>query len=167
MPMRKLILLSGAPGSGKSYFSSSLRKAKNNSHVYIVSSDSIRNLVCGNQSDLTKDKVVWEIFYELPKAYSKDPDAIVILDCTNTRSKYRLDTLERMKPYFDDFSLVLFNLPKEIILKQNTDREYPVPIEAVEHFIKVFELPSEEEKQAFNHIFIIENHDFKQIIDKI
>ena len=44
--MNRLIVLSGVPGSGKSYFSASF-KAKKEKHVYIISSDALRK---NNQS---------------------------------------------------------------------------------------------------------------------
>jgi len=51
--MSKLVVLSGVPGSGKSYFSSALRKYKG-SRVYVVSSDALRNVMLGNQQDLSE-----------------------------------------------------------------------------------------------------------------
>ena len=50
--MNKLIILSGVPGSGKSYFSKTIKKIKN-SHVYIVSSDELRKEIGANYFLLT------------------------------------------------------------------------------------------------------------------
>ena len=59
--MSKLVVLSGVPGSGKSYFSKALRKKKTG-HVYIISSDALRDLVTGNQQNLSEDTLMWKMF---------------------------------------------------------------------------------------------------------
>lgn len=165
--MAKLVILSGVPGSGKSYFSNALREYNNYAHVYIVSSDNLRNLISGNQQNLTKDKLVWSMFYDLAKVYSKDPDGIVVLDSTNTMSKYRIATADEFKDYFDEINLVCFHLPTNIVTTQNVERNYPVPDYALDRMMKYYELPTEEEYKHFDHIYVIENHDFKEVISKI
>ena len=55
--MNKLIILSGVPGSGKSYFSKTIKKIKDN-HVYVVSSDDLRALITGKQSNLTEEELM-------------------------------------------------------------------------------------------------------------
>ena len=89
--MNYLVVLSGVPGSGKSYFSNALREDKEK-HVYIISSDQIRKDICGNQQDLSQDPLVWKIFYSLIKTYSEDKEGIVILDATNAKKEYRNDS---------------------------------------------------------------------------
>ena len=58
--MNKLVILSGVPGSGKSYFSKTLKKVKNN-HVYVVSSDELRALIGGSQSNLANEELMWQM----------------------------------------------------------------------------------------------------------
>ena len=82
--MNRLIVLSGVPGSGKSYFSAALKRAKKK-HVYIVSSDELRLNILGNQQDLSEDELVWKIYYSLVEAYSIDKNGIVILDATHSK----------------------------------------------------------------------------------
>ena len=88
--MNHLIVLSGVPGSGKSYFSNALKVDKER-HVYVISSDQIRKDITGDQRNLTQDPLVWKIFYSMVKTYSDDKDGIVILDATNAKKEYRLD----------------------------------------------------------------------------
>ena len=90
--MKRLIVLSGVPGSGKSYFSHTL-KEKNSENVYIVSSDALRKEIAGDQRDLSHDKEVWEKYYRLANIYSDNKDAVVVLDSTHAKKIYRIDCI--------------------------------------------------------------------------
>lgn len=164
--MNKLVVMSGVPGSGKSYFSNTLKRIKG-SHVYIVSSDQIRAMLCGNQQDLSHDKVVWEMYYELAKAYSKDPDGIVILDSTNSTTNYRVDSVKPLKSYFNEIDLVSFKLDKTTVLNQNLQRDWPIPTDALKDLIERFEVPNEIDKEFFDNIWIVESNDIASIIKAI
>ena len=102
--MSKLVVLSGIPGSGKSFFSKLLRKAKGG-HVYVVSSDELRTLACGSPQIFTKEKEIWTMFYELPKVYSVDKEAIVIMDATQIIKKFRTEAIKPLRPYFDEIAV--------------------------------------------------------------
>ena len=163
--MNRLIVLSGVPGSGKSYFSDALRKDKEK-HVYIISSDQIRKEICGNQQDLSQDKLVWKIFYSLVKTYSEDKDGIVILDATNAKREYRIDNIEPYKALYDEVDLVCFHIEKNLVLKQNKEREFPIPEDALLRLIDAFEMPGEAEEAFFDHIDIITDHNTDKIIKR-
>lgn len=156
--MNKLIVLSGIPGSGKSYFTSTLRKVKG-SHVYIVSSDGLRNLVCGDPTDMSEDPLMWSIYYELGKVYSIDKNGIVIFDSTNIYKKHRYGAVEGFKEYFDEIDLVIFDIERSLAANQNIQRDYPVPPSVVEQMANDFEKPDEEEKSFFDKILYIKSRD--------
>jgi tRNA uridine 5-carbamoylmethylation protein Kti12 len=165
--MAKLIVLSGIPGSGKSYLCSLVKKIKK-SHVYVVSSDALRNQITGNQADLSHDKIMWEMFYELPKIYSSDPEALVLLDATHASIKYRTDSITHLVPLFDEVSLVMFNLDKKLVDNQNVEREFPVPQSVLDYFYENFEGISEKDRSVFAHIYVIKNKDeLACLIDRI
>ena len=164
--MNKLIILSGVPGSGKSYFSKTIKKLKN-SHVYVVSSDDLRALIGGSQANLDNDRLVWKMFYGLAKVYAQDPNGIVILDATNVTSSLRVDYNKEVAFLFDEVDLVLWNIPKDIVSNQNLQREYPIPPEALDHFMEIFELPTEKDKEFFKRIIIIENSDIAPAIKEL
>ena len=163
--MNRLIVLSGVPGSGKSYFSDALRKDKEK-HVYIISSDQIRKEICGNQQDLSQDKLVWKIFYSLVKTYSEDKDGIVILDATNAKKEYRIDNIAPYKDLYDEVDLVCFHIERNLVLKQNKEREFPIPEDALLRLIDAFEMPGEDEEAFFDHIDIITDHNTDKIIKR-
>ena len=161
--MNHLIVLSGVPGSGKSYFSASFKKAKNK-HVYIISSDQLRASILGNQRDLSEDELIWKIYYSLVETYSIDKDGIVILDATHSKKVYRLDNIKPFKPLYDQIDLICFKLDKELVLAQNKDRENPIPRDSLLKLIDAFEMPDDEEKAFYDHVDIIKDHDIDKII---
>ena len=163
--MNYLVVLSGVPGSGKSYFSSALRENKER-HVYVISSDQIRKDITGDQRDLSQDELVWKIFYSLVKTYSDDQDGIVVLDATNAKKEYRLDNIKPFRDLYDNIDLVCFQIDKQLVLKQNKEREFPIPEDALLRLIDAFEVPDEEEKAFFNHIDFIVDHNIDKIINR-
>ena len=164
--MNKLVILSGVPGSGKSYFSKTIKKIKNK-HVYIISSDELRLLICGNQSSLECEDLMWKMFLELAKVYALDKDGVVILDATHVSSDLRVNKAKELKHLFDETILVMWNINKATVFNQNFQREHPIPPEALEKFIKIFELPTEKDKEVFDKIIIVENNDITPAIEAL
>ena len=161
--MNKLVVLSGVPGSGKSYFARTIKKLRN-AHTYVISSDELRALIGGSQSNLENERLVWKIFYGLAKVYAQDDRGIVVLDATNVTSKLRVDYNKDLSLLFDEVDLVLWNIPRDIVSNQNLQREYPIPPEALDHFLEIFEMPNEKDKAFFNKIIVIEKADIAPAI---
>lgn len=165
--MSKLIVLSGVPGSGKSYFSKLLKKIKQK-HVYIISSDELRSLVLNNQQDLSMDDLIWQLFYELPKVYSKDKESYVILDACHATRKIRFENIKPLTNFFDEVSLVMFKLDKDVVFNQNIERDFPVSNKVLENFYNYFEDVGEEDKKLYKHIYVIkDNNSLATLIDRI
>lgn len=164
--MAKLIVLSGVPGSGKSYFSDAFRKAVGG-HVYIVSSDSLRYEVTGNQQNLEEDKLVWKMFYGMAHVYAMDKDGICILDATNSVCKYRVGIIQPFRKLYDEIHLVAFDLDKDIVRSQNFNRLYPVPGDVLEDLMKKYEAPNEKDYEFFDSVTIIKDHNINEVIEKL
>ena len=162
--MSKLIVLSGVPGSGKSYFSKALRQKKKG-HVYIISSDTLRDLIVGNQKNLEEDDLMWKMFYDLARVYAADPKGIVVLDATNRNTEYRINSVKELKTHFDEADLVLFDVPKEVVLRQNLDREFPLPEDVLELYFNDFELPTKRDYEFFKNVYISNGDNINEIID--
>ena len=163
--MNRLIVLSGVPGSGKSYLSTQLKKALKK-HVYIISSDELRLNILGNQQDLSEDVLVWKIYYSLVETYSIDKNGTVILDATHSKKVYRLDNIKPFKDLYDQLDLVCFRLDKELVLEQNKDRENPIPKDSLLKLIDNFEMPDDEERAFYDHVDIIKDHEIDKIIQR-
>ena len=92
------------------------------------------------------------MFYELPKTYSEDKEGIVILDSTNTLRKFRIDKNEEFKQYFEEIDLVYFDIEKDVLLKQNLEREFPIPSDVLIKYYDTFERPNEEDENFFDNV---------------
>lgn len=164
--MNKLIVLSGVPGSGKSYISL-LLKERRKSHLYIVSSDNLRTQVGGSQTNLDNEALVWQMYYKLAKVYSLDKEGIVVLDSTNAKTEFRIDCVKAIADGFDEVDLVIFKLDKVTVMSQNLDRDFPIPSDALERLINEFEGITEKDKQFFDNIYVVDKHDLTPVIEQI
>lgn len=164
--MNKLVVLSGVPGSGKSYFSKIIKKVKKD-HVYVVSSDELRALIGGSQSNLTNEDLMWKIFYKLAETYAMDKDGIVILDATHVSVELRVEKNRFLKPLFDETYLIMWNIDKQTVSNQNLQREYPIPPKALDMFFSIFELPTDVDREFFDKIIVIENSDIAPAIEAV
>ncbi len=166
--MAKLVVLSGVPGSGKSYFTSLVQR-KYGGHVYTVSSDNLRNLVGGGVQNFDNEKLIWQMYYELPKVWVLDKDGIVIMDATQTRKEFRYEAMKQFRDLFERIELVMFNLPGELIKEQNVNREWVVPDNAMDKFFGEFSTPLDEEEINFfdNIYFLTSREDFFTVVKAI
>lgn len=166
--MSKLVVLSGVPGSGKSYICDLLKKIKKK-HVYVVSSDAIRTMILGDQQDLSADKLMWKMFYELPKVYALDKDAVVLLDACHATPEIRTNNIKELIPLFDDVTLVMYDLDKELVYNQNIRREFPVPQSVLDSFYNgYFKTLSALDEQTYDHIYVIKKPtELATLIDNI
>ena len=165
--MNKLIVLSGVPGSGKSYISILIKDRMRNGHVYVVSSDNLRTQICGNQQCFDHEKLMWNMYYGMAKVYARDKNGIVILDSTNSKRVYRIGLVKQLKNLFDEVDLVTFKLDKLTVMRQNMEREFPIPSDILEHMFDSFEKVNEEDEEFFDKIYQVDSHDLKPIIDDI
>ena len=164
--MAKLIVLSGVPGSGKSYFADAFRKYVGG-HVYVVSSDSLRYEVTGNQQNMEFDKLVWKMFYGMAHVYAMDKNGICILDATNSVCKYRVNIIAPFRKLYDEIHLVAFDLDKDIVRSQNLNRLFPVKPEILEVLFEKYEAPNEKDDEFFDSVTIIKDHNILEVIEKL
>ncbi len=164
--MNKLIILSGVPGSGKSYFSKTIKHVKTN-HVYVVSSDELRREITGIQSNLSQDELMWKIFFSLAKTYSLDKEGVVILDATHVNSYLRVDKNKNLKKLFDEVILVMWNIDRNVVSNQNLQREFPIPPDVLDKFYEIFEPPTDKDRKFFDKIIVINSNDLAPVIKEL
>ena len=164
--MAKLIVLSGVPGSGKSFFADAFRKEVGG-HVYVVSSDALRYEVTGNQQNFDEEKLIWKLFYGMAHVYAMDKNGICILDATNSVCKYRVGIIEPFKKMYEEIHLVAFDLDRDTVRNQNLNRLFPVKPEVLEDLFDKYEAPNEEDYKFFDSVTIIKDHHIHEVIEKL
>ena len=164
--MNKLIVLAGVPGSGKSYFSKTIKKIKS-SNVYVVSSDQLRKDIGGTQSNLENEDLMWKMFMSLAKTYALDKDGVVILDATHISTELRVNRNMELKDLFDELILIVWDIDKQVVCNQNLQREYPIPPEALEMFFAKFQKPNEVDEAFFDKILYIKSSDIAPTIEAL
>ena len=142
--MRKLIMLSALPASGKTTWAKKYQEEHEN--VFILNSDNIRmELTHGNYHDRSKQKEVWELFDKRIHEIGKMDNVTLILDALNDTNEVRIKYLSST-PEYDYKILVMFpsTLEKSKEFNGRRPAEVRVPDDIIEFYFKKFEQPSEE-----------------------
>ena len=95
--MRYFIMLCGLSGSGKSTLAEDLLK-RYESRVTYIASDKIREELCGNENDQSKNTEVFELIHKRIRNWSKDENSTtyLIYDATNLTYKNRRSILQNI-----------------------------------------------------------------------
>lgn len=144
--MKKIIVLSALPGSGKSTWANAYIEANKDENIFIISSDEIRKELGGSYKYFKEEARVWELFLSRAIEYGDNYENVtVILDSTNLTNNYRKLYFEKT-PNFEKHVLVFFNIPYERACAQNfsRDEEKIVPEYAMEKLLKELEPVSQE-----------------------
>lgn len=137
-----LWVLVGLSGSGKSTVASQI--AKYNPNTVIISTDAIREELCGNCEDQRRNKDVFNIFYKRIRKNLKN-NKNVIADATNITASSRYAILLRISELNVHKSCIVISKPFEQCKEDNVHREHSVPDAVLEKQYKKFCLPTLEE----------------------
>ena len=142
--MKKLIMLSAFPASGKTTWAKKYKEEHEN--VYILNSDEIRlELTNGNYHDRSKQKEVWETFDRRIHEIGKIDNVTLILDALNDVNEVRIKYLKNT-PEFDYKVLVMFpsTLERSKLFNSRRPEEVRVPDHIIDILFEKFEQPNEE-----------------------
>lgn len=125
--MKKLIVLVGIPGSGKT----TLAKKIAARGYHCLNADSIRQELWGDPADQREPEKVFGIFFQqLEDLLAEGKD--IVIDNTNINQKQRKPILERAaKAGYTDVQLWLLDVPLDVCLERNKGRERAVPDDIV------------------------------------
>ena len=120
MKLKRLCLLSGAPGSGKSTWAREY--VKNNPEVAYISRDEIRmEMLNDGDRYFDKEKAVFREYARRAKEALQDGAKTVILDATHINFPSVRKILVALN-WVEDFTIIRFHIPLNILLERNAGR---------------------------------------------
>lgn len=125
--MKRLILLIGIPGAGKTTLAQKLVARG----FHCLNADSIRKRLYGDEAEQGDPEKVFGIFFdELENELSQGFD--IVIDNTNLNPKQRKPILDRAQAAgYSDIQLWLLDVPLETCLERNNARNRNVPDDIV------------------------------------
>lgn len=124
MNAKRVLLLCGVPGSGKSYW------AKNSfmpyiSHAAYISRDEVRfSMITDEDEYFSKENAVFTEFIRRINTAIDDPEITsIVVDATHLNWASRHKTLRNLHLSNVDVIPIVFNLPLEVCLERNKQRE--------------------------------------------
>lgn len=143
-----LYVMVGLSGSGKTTLANKISQ-HNVLDFEIISSDDIREEICGDMSDQSRNSEVFEIFHKRIKE-NLLLKRNVIADATNLTKWSRSNILKLVKDIPCFVACIIVQKDVENCIKDNNKREKPVPEEVIRNQYKKFETPLYEE--GFDYI---------------
>jgi predicted kinase len=125
--LKKLVLMVGIPGSGKTTLSRTLIEKG----YLCLNADSIRKELWGDENDQREPETVFgKFFAQLEEAMAGGTD--IVIDNTNINRRHRQPILERAAKFgYQDVQLWVLDVPVEVCLERNRKRERNVPEDIV------------------------------------
>jgi putative nucleotidyltransferase with HDIG domain len=136
IPPFQILLLIGAPASGKTTVRNQLEKQYPQAKV--ISMDDQRKKLCGDINDQSRNNEIfgWQE-HTLREAMKNRQSCIV--DCTNPTFKLRKILFRIAREHGALCSAIFWDLPLKTLLERNANREKKVPETVVERFYKALE----------------------------
>ena len=131
-------MLIGIPGSGKSTWAQA-------QDCTILSSDDMRRLLSGDESNQNIHGKVFAAMRHLLRTRLEIGSSPTILDATNLRRKDRKQWLRLIDKYGAVAEAVYFEIPLKLALKRNARRARVVPEEVIEQMFHRLQPPTEAE----------------------
>ena len=154
--MRKLILMAGVPGTGKSRWARAY--AAEHPHTFVVDTDETRKEITGSYQKFTEPvSIAHDAMIAKANAYlAENENCTVIIDSTFLNDERRLYFLDRLKGYdYVEHLMIKFH-DYSVVYKRNKERvqEKWVPEDVITAMIAKYKDPSPEVAARFNKITI-------------
>lgn len=136
MEPRTIYCIVGCSGSGKSTFAKYFNQ---NCGIPILSSDSVREEVTGDENNMSKDSVVWKIIHERAERMAREGS--FIFDATNLTHKSRDFLLKIAARQGAHIKYIYLDVILPTAKRQNRQRKRQVPDDVIEAQFKKISLP--------------------------
>lgn len=148
-----VFIMCGVPASGKSYYAKNVLMKNIYRHRVYISSDDIREEICGDAGDQSKNWEVFELFYERArKAVQEGSD--VVLDATHLTKKTRRRCRDHFKDLDCKFIAVQMNTSILDAIYRNKKRDRVVPADAMSRMINAFQ--PVEDNEGFDYVWKVD-----------
>lgn len=137
-----LAITIGPSGSGKSsYIEDYFEYYK---EFIVLSSDSVRGVICGDESDQTKNNIVFSWLKTACEYFIKQ-NKDVLIDTTALTPETRKDFIDIGKKYDYVIAALVFETPIDLCKTRNRLRCRKVPEHVIDKQFAKFKMPSKEE----------------------
>lgn len=136
-----MVIMVGAPASGKSTWAKDY--ATKNNYVY-VSTDRIRGEIGKSEDDQNVSPAAWLIGKKRTQEALSQGKGVVI-DATNINHKIRKQWIKIGREYNARIVAVVFEVPREELVRRDQERERQVGAEVIDDFLKMYRRPDESE----------------------
>lgn len=158
----EFIMMVGLSGSGKSTFASKYDIPNTYFETKRISSDEVRERICGDAKDQSRNNEVFEILHkEIINALKSNYN--VIFDATNLTIKDRRSILQKIKNIPCIKRCIIMTTPIDICRKRNSIRDRVVPDDVITRQINKFEIPFYEEGFDYIDVIVDGNCDYREM----
>lgn len=154
--MNTFYIMVGPPGSGKTKIADDMREGIDDfDDVKYIETDDIRQVLCGNASEQSRNHHVFIIVEYLLKKYLHCKH--LILDATSLTKKDRKNHIALAKSFGCQIVAIVPTAVhcKDLCKLRNSNRKRKVPEDVIDRHFEKFEMPTLEE--GFDEIRMIEN----------
>jgi predicted kinase len=124
MKKRDLIVMIGAPGSSKTTVATLLESLG----FIRFSADAVRGELYGNEAEQGNPAEVFSVLNRRLKKFLNTSEGNCVIDNTNTSSRDRRNIIDLIEnPEFFNIRYWLFDIPVEVCLERNRNRDRKVP----------------------------------------
>lgn len=150
VPSDALVLLIGAAGSGKSTFAS-----KHFDADAVVSSDGLRRILSGDESDQRKNQLVFDRLHQWVAARLA-AGLLAVVDATNTEWTARASLISQAQHYQRPAIAIVLDLPYEVCLERSATRPRTVGASVIRR--QIAELGRDRERlglEGFSAVYVL------------
>lgn len=156
--MKKLILVSGPAGIGKSTWSKNYASSHPEEKVIVIAADEIRKAMCGGYDKFPENNNMMLVYDEMirvaKEAAESHKDVTILFDTTMLYDERRL-YFRRQLQGFDEYELFLLKLHDYnqcLIRNKKRPMEKWVPEDVIKNMVRRYADPSPYCKLQFDHV---------------